>query len=74
MRERTWGVGSSDPWNRDRYCGLSDSIGAMVAFAARHPLWVAAILVGLFAIFHGHAHLAELLNQPTRSRSRSGSS
>jgi urease accessory protein len=36
------------------------ALGAMVAFAARPPLWVAAILVGLFAIFHGHAHGAEL--------------
>jgi urease accessory protein len=36
------------------------ALGAMVAFAARPPLWVAAILVGVFAIFHGHAHGAEL--------------
>jgi urease accessory protein len=35
-------------------------IGMMVAVAARPPLWVAAILVGAFAIFHGHAHGAEL--------------
>ena len=32
----------------------------MVAFAARPPLWVAAVLVGIFAIFHGYAHGAEL--------------
>ena len=32
----------------------------MVALAARPPLWVAAVLVGAFAIFHGHAHGAEL--------------
>jgi urease accessory protein len=32
----------------------------MVAFAARPPLWVAALLVGVFAIFHGYAHGAEL--------------
>lgn len=30
MRGRTWGVGSSDPWNRDRYRVLSDSIGGDV--------------------------------------------
>jgi urease accessory protein len=36
------------------------ALGAMVAFAARPPLWIAAILVGVFAIFHGHAHGAEL--------------
>lgn len=35
-------------------------LGAMVAFAARPPLWIAAILVGAFAIFHGHAHGTEL--------------
>ena len=35
-------------------------IGMMVAVAARPPLWVAAVLVGAFAIFHGHAHGAEL--------------
>ncbi|MGD2119576.1 MAG: HupE/UreJ family protein [Chromatiales bacterium] len=35
-------------------------LGAMVAFAARPPVWVAAVLVGLFAIFHGHAHGTEL--------------
>jgi urease accessory protein len=36
------------------------ALGGMVAFAARPPLWIAAILVGIFAIFHGHAHGAEL--------------
>jgi len=35
-------------------------LGAMVAFAARPPLWAAAIIVGIFAIFHGYAHGAEL--------------
>ena len=32
----------------------------MVALAARPPLWVAATIVGAFAICHGHAHGAEL--------------
>ena len=35
-------------------------LGAMVAFAARPPLWTAAVLVGAFAIFHGTAHGREL--------------
>ncbi len=35
-------------------------LGAMVAFAARPPLWVAAVVVGAFAVFHGHAHGTEL--------------
>jgi len=35
-------------------------LGALVAFAARPPVWIAAIIVGIFAIFHGHAHGNEL--------------
>ncbi len=35
-------------------------LGGMVAFAARPPLWVAGVIVGSFAIFHGHAHGTEL--------------
>lgn len=35
-------------------------LGVMVALAARPPLWVAAVLVGIFAVFHGHAHGTEL--------------
>jgi urease accessory protein len=36
------------------------ALGLMVALAVRPPLWVAGTLVGLFAIFHGYAHGAEL--------------
>ncbi|MFT3991349.1 MAG: HupE/UreJ family protein [Luteolibacter sp.] len=35
-------------------------LGIMVAAAAKPPLWVAALIVGTFAIFHGHAHGTEL--------------
>lgn len=35
-------------------------LGLMVVLAARPPLWIAALLVAVFAIFHGHAHGAEL--------------
>jgi len=35
-------------------------LGLMVAFAARPNLKIAAIIVGVFAIFHGHAHGTEL--------------
>ena len=35
-------------------------LGLLVALAVRAPLWVAAVIVGLFAIFHGHAHGTEL--------------
>ena len=35
-------------------------LGSAVAVAARPPLWAAGLLVGIFAIFHGHAHGAEM--------------
>jgi urease accessory protein len=35
-------------------------LGAMIALAARPPLWVAGAIVAVFAIFHGYAHGAEL--------------
>ena len=37
-------------------------LGLMVALACRPPLWIAAMLVGAFAIFHGYAHGKELPN------------
>lgn len=35
-------------------------LGVMVALAVQPPIWVAWVLVGFFAIFHGHAHGTEL--------------
>jgi urease accessory protein len=35
-------------------------LGAIVAFGGRAPLLVAMGLAGLFALFHGHAHGAEI--------------
>ncbi len=35
-------------------------LGVMVGWEARPPLWVAAVIVGFFAIFHGNAHGHEL--------------
>jgi urease accessory protein len=35
-------------------------LGVMVAVGARPPLWIAAVIVAAFAIFHGHAHGTEL--------------
>ncbi|MEX5728174.1 urease accessory protein [Rhodovulum iodosum] len=35
-------------------------LGLLVALAVRAPIWVAALIVGVFAIFHGHAHGTEL--------------
>jgi urease accessory protein len=35
-------------------------LGLMVLFFARLPLWAAAVLVGIFGLFHGNAHGLEL--------------
>ncbi len=35
-------------------------LGIVIAFELRPPLWVAALIVSAFAIFHGHAHGTEL--------------
>ena len=35
-------------------------LGAVVLAESRPPLWLAALLVAFFAIFHGHAHGREL--------------
>jgi urease accessory protein len=35
-------------------------LGLLIAFAVKAPIWAAAVIVGLFAIFHGHAHGTEL--------------
>jgi urease accessory protein len=36
------------------------ALGLVVMAEAKPPLWAAAVLVGFFAIFHGHAHGTEL--------------
>lgn len=35
-------------------------LGLMVTLAAKPPLWICALIVGFFAVFHGHAHGTEL--------------
>jgi urease accessory protein len=35
-------------------------LGLMVAFYLKPAVWVSALMVGVFAVFHGHAHGAEL--------------
>jgi len=35
-------------------------LGLLIALAIKAPLWIAAVIVGAFAIFHGYAHGAEL--------------
>lgn len=46
--------------SRNWRCISAIGLGAMIAFAVRAPLVIASILVGTFAVFHGHAHGAEL--------------
>jgi urease accessory protein len=36
------------------------ALGALVLLESRPPAWVAVLVVGLFAVFHGHAHGTEL--------------
>jgi urease accessory protein len=35
-------------------------LGSMVAAEAHPPLWLAVIMVGIFGLYHGHAHGTEL--------------
>jgi urease accessory protein len=35
------------------------ALGILVAIAADLPVWTGAVIVGLFALFHGHAHGTE---------------
>ncbi len=36
------------------------ALGLLVALAVDLPIWVGAVVVGAFAVFHGHAHGAEV--------------
>ncbi len=35
-------------------------LGLMIALAVRAPVWIACLIVAVFALFHGYAHGAEL--------------
>lgn len=35
-------------------------LGILITFAVRLPAWAGALLVGAFAVFHGHAHGTEM--------------
>ncbi|MEM7075250.1 MAG: HupE/UreJ family protein [Pseudomonadota bacterium] len=35
-------------------------LGVMIVFAIKPPIWICAVIVGTFAIFHGYAHGTEL--------------
>lgn len=53
-------LGIGIPWVETGIAASAVVLGLMVAFGARPPLAIAAVLVGVFAIFHGHAHGTEL--------------
>lgn len=40
--------------------GSAVALGLCVLLEARPPLWLAAVLVGIFGVFHGNAHGTEL--------------
>lgn len=40
--------------------GSAVVLGLLILLAARLPLWLASVIVGAFAIFHGYAHGTEL--------------
>jgi urease accessory protein len=37
-------------------------LGLMIVFALKPQIWIAAVIVGAFAVFHGYAHGTELPN------------
>ena len=53
-------LGVPVPWVETGIAISGVVLGSMVAFAVKPPLWVAAVIVGFFAIFHGVAHGREL--------------
>lgn len=40
-------------------------LGVLIAAAVRLPLWLSSCMVGVFALFHGHAHGAEMPGSAT---------
>jgi urease accessory protein len=52
-------AGLSLPWTSAAIFSSLVVLTLMVALAVRAPVWAGAVLVGLFAIFHGHAHGTE---------------
>ncbi len=55
-----WACSGTDSGGGDRHRRLGGVMGLMVLFELRPPLWLAALIVSAFAVFHGHAHGAEL--------------
>ena len=52
-------LGVQLPWVPAAVSSSIIVLGLMVALAAKAPVWLGAVLVGLCAFFHGHAHGTE---------------
>jgi len=52
-------LGLQLPWVPAAVSSSIIVLGLMVALAVKAPVWLGAVLVGLFAFFHGHAHGTE---------------
>ena len=52
-------LGLHVPWVPAAVSASIIVLGLMVALAVKAPVWSGAVLVGLFAFFHGHAHGTE---------------
>jgi len=52
-------LGLHVPWVPAAVSSSIIILGLMVALAVKAPVWFGAVLVGLFALFHGHAHGTE---------------
>jgi len=53
-------MGVPIPYIETGIAASSIVLGLIIVLALKMPLWVASVLVGAFAIFHGHAHGTEL--------------
>jgi urease accessory protein len=52
--------GTAVPCSEQMIAASGLALGLMVAFRARMPFWAAAILVAVFALFHGYSHGREM--------------
>jgi urease accessory protein len=52
-------LGLQLPWVPAAVSSSIIVLGLLVALAVKAPVWLGAVLVGLFAVFHGHAHGTE---------------
>jgi urease accessory protein len=54
-------LGLQLPWVGAAVSSSIIILGLLVALAVKAPVWLGAVLVGLFALFHGHAHGTEAI-------------